>query len=150
MLTARDTDADLIQGLDLGADDYLTKPFSFDVFLARVRAVSRRGPIPSPVLIQVADLAIDTATREVRRGKRVLSLTPKEYSLLELLSRSSPRVLSRTRILETVWGFEAETSANNLEAFVHHLRSKIELPGEARLIRTVRGVGYSLRAEDNV
>ncbi len=148
ILTARDADVDQIQGLDLGADDYLTKPFSLDVLLARVRAVSRRGPIPKPVIVQVADLEIDTATREVQRGGRKLNLTPKEYSLLEMMARSAPRVLSRDHLIEAVWGFDAETSANNLEAFIHHLRAKVELPGEPRLIRTARGVGYSLRTEE--
>jgi len=148
ILTARDADDDVIRGLDLGADDYLTKPFSFEVFLARVRAVSRRGPIPSAVRLQIADLEIDTATRDVRRGRRVLSLTPKEYGLLEFMARSSPRVLSRNTLIEAVWGFDGDISANNLEAFIHHLRAKLEYPGESRLIRTTRGFGYSLRDED--
>jgi DNA-binding response OmpR family regulator len=148
MLTARDTDSDEIHGLNVGADDYLTKPFSLDVFLARVRAVARRGPIPAAVIIRVADLEIDTATRQVRRGGRFLSLTPKEYSLLELMARSSPRVLSRNKLIDAVWGFDAATSVNNLEAFIYHLRSKLELPGETRLIRTARGIGYSLSSED--
>jgi DNA-binding response OmpR family regulator len=148
MLTARDADEDVIRGLDLGADDYLTKPFSFDVFLARVRAVARRGPIPAAVCLHIADLEIDTATREVRRGGRVLNLTPKEYGLLEFMARSSPRVLSRNTLIEAVWGFDGDVSTNNLEAFIHHLRAKLEHSGETRLIRTVRGVGYALHAEE--
>lgn len=148
MLTAKDADEDIVRGLDQGADDYLTKPFSFEVFLARVRAVARRGPIPTSVRIQVGDLEIDSATREVRRGGRLLTLTPKEYGLLEFMARSSPRVLSRNTLIEAIWGFHGDVSANNLEAFVHHLRVKLELPGEGRLIRTSRGIGYSLRPEE--
>jgi DNA-binding response OmpR family regulator len=148
VLTARDDVTDMVRVLDLGADDYLTKPFSFEEFLARVRAVSRRGPIPTQVILRVSDLAINTATREVTRSIRKVDLTAKEYKLLELLARQSPRVLSRDTILDAVWGFGAEVSPNNLEAFVRLLRSKIELAGEAKLIRTVRGVGYCLRAEE--
>jgi DNA-binding response OmpR family regulator len=148
VLTARDDVKDMVRALDLGADDYLTKPFSFEEFLARVRAVSRRGPIPSQVVLRVSDLAINTATREVTRSGRNIDLTAKEYKLLELLARQSPRVLSRDAILDAVWGFGAEVTPNNLEAFVRLLRSKLELAGESKLIRTVRGVGYSLRAED--
>ncbi len=148
VLTARDDVKDMVRALDLGADDYLTKPFSFEEFLARVRAVSRRGPIPSQVVLRVSDLAINTATREVTRSGRNIDLTAKEYKLLELLARQSPRVLSRDAILDSVWGFGAEVTPNNLEAFVRLLRSKLELAGESKLIRTVRGVGYSLRAED--
>lgn len=147
MLTARDADEDIVRGLNAGADDYLTKPFSFDVFLARVRAVSRRGPIAEPISYQIGDLVIHTATREVRRAHRAIRLTAREYSLLELLARRSPRILTRETILEKVWGFEGDVSLNNLEAYIHLLRTKLEQGSEGRLIHTVRGVGYCLRAE---
>jgi DNA-binding response OmpR family regulator len=147
MLTARDTEVDIVRGLNAGADDYLTKPFSFDIFLARVRAVGRRGPIAAPVTYQIADLVINTATREIKRKKRSVSLTSREYALLELLARRSPRVLTRDTIIQAVWGFDAEVSENNLEAFVHLVRSKLEHAGESRLIHTVRGVGYVLRGD---
>ena len=147
MLTARDADEDIVRGLNAGADDYLTKPFSFDVFLARARAVSRRGPISEPVIYEVGDLIIHTATREVRRSGRIIRLTAREYSLLELLAKRSPRILTREAILERIWGFDGDVSVNNLEAYIHLLRSKLEQHGEDKLIHTVRGVGYCLRAE---
>ena len=148
VLTARDSNDDIVHGLDTGADDYLTKPFSFDVLLARIRALSRRGPITSPVCHQLADLVINTATRQVTRGARKVLLTDREYRLLELLARRPRHVLSRSTIIDAIWGFDADVSANNLEAFVHLLRSKLEHPGESKLIRTIRGVGYTLREED--
>ena len=149
MLTARDADDDIVRGLNAGADDYLTKPFSFDVLLARIRAVSRRGPISSLVTLRAGDLIIDTSNREVKRNARTVSLTAREYDLLELLARNSPRVLTRDAIIQAVWGFEGDISENNLEAFVHRLRAKLELPGEAKLIHTMRGVGYVLRGEQS-
>jgi DNA-binding response OmpR family regulator len=148
VVTARDSKEDIVEGLNIGADDYVTKPFSFDVLLARIRAVSRRGPIASPVCYLVADMVINTSTRQVKRGPRKIPLTDHEYRLLELLARRSPAVLPRNTIMDAVWGFDAEVSANNLEAFVHLLRSKVEHRGESKLIRTIRGVGYALRAGD--
>lgn len=148
MLTARDQTPDIVLGLDSGADDYLTKPFSFDVFLARVRAVSRRGSIPQPVRLRVADLELDTGAREVRRGGQVARLSRTEYSLLELLMRRAGSVVPREIILDTVWGFDAQVGANTLDAFVRLLRQKIEPAGTKRILRTVRGVGYSLREEE--
>ncbi len=145
MLTARDATADIIQGLDLGADDYLTKPFSFEVLLARVRAVARRGPIPQPVRLGIADLSMTQSTREVRRGNRQISLTKTEYSILELLLRNAGRVISRDTLIDTVWGGSPEIESNTLDAFVRLLRAKIEHAGEAKLIHTIRGIGYSLR-----
>src|SRR5579872_382222 len=147
ILTARDADEDIVRGLNAGADDYLTKPFSFDVFLARVRAVSRRGPIAEPISYEIGDLIINTATREVRRSRRTIRLTAREYSLLELLAKRSPRILTRETILQKVWGFEGDVSLNNLEAYIHLLRSKLEQRGEVKLIHTIRGVGYCLRTE---
>ena len=147
MLTARDASQDIIQGLDLGADDYLTKPFSFEVLLARVRAVGRRGPIPQSVFLNVADLHLNQSTREVRRGKRQISLTRTEYSILDLLLRNAGRVVPRDTLIESVWGTGADIEGNTLDAFVRLLRAKVEQPGEPKLIHTVRGVGYTLRPD---
>ncbi len=144
MLTARDTAASVIAGLDAGADDYLTKPFAFDIFLARVRAVSRRGAIPRPVCLEVADLKLDPSTRRVTRGEQPVSLTPREFSLLELLMRNHGRVITRDTILESVWGFDSDVAANTIEAFVRLLRLKVDT-SEPKLIHTVRGVGYVMR-----
>jgi two-component system OmpR family response regulator len=144
MLTARDGAHDIVRGLDAGADDYLAKPFSFDVLLARLRAVSRRGAIPRPVYLEVADVKLDPATRRVTRGREVLNLTPREYSLLELLLRNPGRVVSRETILDSVWGYDCDVNENTLEAFVRLLRLKVDRR-EPKLIQTVRGVGYTLR-----
>jgi two-component system OmpR family response regulator len=147
ILTARDGTKDVIDGLDAGADDYLTKPFSFNELFARVRAVSRRGPIPRTVCLCVSDLSLNQSTREVERGGRPIPLTRTEFSLLELLMRHAGRVIERDRLIEGVWGIGAGIESNTLDAFMRLLRSKIELPGESRLIRTVRGVGYVLDQE---
>jgi two-component system OmpR family response regulator len=144
MLTARDTPASIIAGLDAGADDYLTKPFSFDILLARVRAVSRRGAIPRPVCLEVADLKLDPSTRRVTRADQPVSLTPREFSLLELLMRNHGRVITRDSILESVWGFDSDVAGNTIEAFVRLLRLKVDT-SEPKLIHTVRGVGYVMR-----
>lgn len=148
VLTARDSPADIVRALDGGADDYLTKPFSLDVFLARVRAVSRRGEIPQAVSLDAGGLSLNTATRAVSRSGRHISLTPREYSLLELLMRHKGRVLSRSSIVEAVWGFDAEIEENTLDVFIKLLRKKIELRDEPRLIRTVRGIGYCLQDDE--
>lgn len=146
MLTARDTDVDVITGLNLGADDYLTKPFSFEVLLARIRAVGRRGPIAHPVILQAGNLRVDEMTRTVRRGGRVILLTRTEYSLLLLLLRNAGRVVTRDTIIEKVWGYDSEIESNTLDAFVRLLRAKLDAPGEQKLLQTVRGVGYRLHA----
>jgi DNA-binding response OmpR family regulator len=145
MLTARDAPSDIVAGLNLGADDYLIKPFSFDVLLARVRAVARRGPIPQSVPLRTADLTLDQATRQVFRGARPITLTRTEYAILELLLRNAGRVVTRDSILAGVWGGESDIESNTLDAFVRLLRAKMEASGEARLIHTVRGIGYTLR-----
>lgn len=147
MLTARDSDRDAVRGLDLGADDYVTKPFSFDVFLARVRAVLRRGPISAPVIVSIGELELDSGAHFASLSGRELPLTPREFRLLELLVRSSPRVVPRQTIMEEIWGFDSEVSENNLEAFVSQLRAKVDTGGAQRLIRTVRGIGYCVREE---
>lgn len=148
MLTARDATHDVIEGLNIGADDYLVKPFSFDVLLARLRAVSRRGAIPQPVPLQVLDLTLNPANREVMRHGRRISLTRTEYSLLELLMRRSGRVVSRDNLIEAVWGFDSDVRSNTLDAFIRLLRDKVDCADEAKLIHTVRGVGYCLRGEE--
>ncbi len=145
MLTARDSPVDIVLGLDCGADDYLTKPFGFDILLARIRAVSRRGAIPRPVCLEVADVRLDPATRAVTRGPDSINLTPREYGLLELLMRNPGRVIGRESILESVWGYGCEVNENTLEAFVRLLRLKVD-SREPKLIHTVRGVGYVMRA----
>jgi len=147
MLTARGADADVIRGLNLGADDYLTKPFSFEVLLARVCAVARRGPVAQPVVIEFAGLSMNQGTREVRRLSRTISLTRTEYSILLLLMRNAGRVVTRERLIDGIWGEDSDIESNTLDAFVRLLRAKIEGPGEAKLIHTFRGVGYSLRTE---
>jgi len=144
MLTARDAASDVIQGLDCGADDYLTKPFAFDVLLARLRAVSRRGAIPRPTLLELADVRLDPATRRVTRGADEITLTPREFSLLELLMRNPGRVIERETILESVWGYGCNVNENTLEAFVRLVRLKVDAR-EPKLIHTVRGVGYVMR-----
>lgn len=148
MLTARDDSRDIVQGLDCGADDYLTKPFSFDVLLARLRALARRGPVPQPPVLRFADLALDPATRVVRRGERTVDLSKTEFGLLELLLRRAPQVVSRRTLIDAVWGYEREIETNTLDAFVRLLRRKVEAPGESKLIRTMKGVGFCLREDE--
>jgi len=143
MLTARDAPADIVNGLDSGADDYLTKPFSIDILLARLRAVSRRGAIPRPVCLEIADLRLDPASHRVTRGDEILSLTPREYRLLELLMRNARRAISRDTILESVWGFDSDVNENTLEVFMRLLRGKVDTR-EPKLIHTVRGFGYMM------
>ena len=149
VLTARDAVGDRVEGLDAGADDYLTKPFALAELLARLRALLRRvGPSeddPEEVLA-FEDLSLDVATREVRRGGRTIELTRTEFTLLEMFLRRPRRVLERSFILEEVWGYDFPTTANSLEVYVGYLRRKTEAEGEPRLIHTVRGVGYVLKS----
>jgi DNA-binding response OmpR family regulator len=144
MLTARDAPSDIVTGLDSGADDYLAKPFSIEILLARLRAVSRRGVIARPVCLEIADVKLDPATRQVTRGEEVLSLTPREYRLLELLMRNPGRAISRDTILEAVWGVGSEVAENTLEVFMRLLRVKVDYR-EPKLIHTIRGFGYMMR-----
>jgi two-component system copper resistance phosphate regulon response regulator CusR len=145
MLTARDTVDDRVRGLDLGADDYLTKPFDFQELLARVRALLRRDRVNKARVIRIADLEIDTAARTVRRGGDVIHLTPHEYALLEALAAYEGRVLSRETIVERVWRDEHNLS-DTVSFHVRSLRQKIDAGREPRLIHTIHGVGYVLRA----
>jgi DNA-binding response OmpR family regulator len=148
MLTARDAVPDIVKGLDIGADDYLTKPFSFSEFLARLRALGRR-PIATATSsrLLVADLTLDPNTRQVFRGKHEIRLTATEYKLLEFLMRRPGGVGSRRAIVEAVWGLDAEVEENTLDAFVRLLRSKIDQGHRQKLIHTVRGYGYSVRED---
>ena len=146
LLTARITVADKVAGLDLGADDYLTKPFVFEELLARVRALLRRGASAPPVLA-AADLRLDPATREVTRGGKRIDLTPKEYALLEFLLRRHDQVLSRAIIAQHVWGINYDTFTNVIDVYVNYLRNKIDNDYQIKLIHSVRGVGYVLKAD---
>ena len=146
VLTARAGVADRVAGLDAGADDYLTKPFALDELLARLRALLRRsGAEDHDPELRLADLSLDPATRECRRGERLIELTRTEYLLLELFLRNPRVVLSRTRIFEHVWGYDFGPESNSLEVYVGYLRRKLETDGGSRLIHTVRGVGYVLK-----
>ena len=148
MLTARDAVGDRVTGLDLGADDYLTKPFAFEEFLARIRALLRRGSgVRQSPILRVADLTLDPATREVRRGSRRVELTAREYTLLEYFMRSSGRVLSRPMLAQHVWGLDFDSESNVVDVYVGYLRRRIEASGERKLLHTVRGAGYVLKEE---
>src|SRR5439155_1605842 len=143
MLTARDGVTDRVQGLDAGADDYLSKPFSFEELLARVRALVRRGAVERPPVLCVGNLTMDPATRRVERAGKAVSLTPKEYALLEYFMRNPGVVLSRTRILDHVWDYNYDGASNVVDVYVKYLRRKIDTDGEPSL-KTVRGAGYLL------
>ena len=146
MLTAKDAPADQVQGLDAGADDYVVKPFVFEVLLARIRALLRRRAGPTgPEVLRYADLVLDTGARQARRGERSIDLTTTEYQLLQLFLRNPERVLTRAVLMERVWSYDFEGNFNVLEVYVRYLRTKLEAAGESRLIQTVRGAGYVLR-----
>jgi two-component system response regulator MprA len=149
MLTAKEETENRIQGLDAGADDYVVKPFSFDELLARIRALFRRSvPSSHPEVLHFADLALDTGTHRALRGTRAIDLTAKEYELLELFMRHPRQVLTREVIFDRVWSYDFGGESNIIEVYVRYLRQKTELNGEARLLHTVRGVGYVLRDGD--
>ena len=147
MLTGRDANADVVRGLDAGADDYLTKPFSFDVLLARLRALTRRAAHGQPPVLQVADLYLDPAAHTVRRGPATIPLTPTEFSILESLMRRAGRVVPRQTLIEDVWGYERDIESNTLDAFIRLLRAKVDANADRKLIQTIRGIGFSIREE---
>jgi DNA-binding response OmpR family regulator len=147
VLTARDGTAEKVEHFEAGADDYLTKPFAFAELLVRVKAQLRRGPTNRPNVLRVGDLEVDRLTQQVRRAGKRIELTSKEYSLLEYLVANAGRVLSRTMIIEHVWDESFEGLTNIVDVYVRHLRSKVDVPHPSKLIRTVRGVGYSISDE---
>ena len=147
MLTARDSVEDRVAGLDTGADDYLVKPFAFAELLARLRALARRGDSERPSVLEVGDLHLDPATRQVRRGTSEISLSAKEFALLETFMRRPDEVLSRLHLLEHAWDFAYENRSNVVDVYVRHLRRKIDEPFGRRSLETVRGAGYRLRAD---
>jgi DNA-binding response OmpR family regulator len=148
ILSARGQVKDRVKGLDLGADDYLAKPFSLDELRARVRALLRRGSETGASTLKLADLTMDLLRREVRRGGEEVRLTPREYALLEYLMRHPNRVLTRTSIAEHVWDYSFDWQSNVVDVFVNYLRRKIEGDGRPKLIHTIRGVGYMIREPD--
>jgi DNA-binding response OmpR family regulator len=149
MLTALDTVGDKVSGLDAGADDYIAKPFDFDELLARVRALLRRAALQAEAaLLRVADLTVDPLTREVRRGDRAITLTQKEYALLEYLVRHAGRPVSREQISENVWKQELDPNTNIVDVYINYLRKKVDQDAEVPLVQTVRGVGYMIKQAD--
>jgi len=150
LLTARDAPDDVITGLDAGADDYLTKPFSFKVLLARLRALARRKQVEPRTQLEISDLVLDPVTHEVKRAGSPISLSRTEFVILEMLMRNPGRVIVRARLMEAVWGYDRDVRSNTLDVFIRQLRSKVEAPGSAKLIHTIRGVGYTLREEEGL
>ncbi len=146
MLTARESVESRVEGLDSGADDYLVKPFERQELLARIRAMLRRRPPRGSAALRVADLSLNTDTHEVTRGERDVELTQREFELLEYLMRNERIVISRQRLLDEVWGYDPFSTTNTIEVFVSNLRRKLESDGEPRLLHTIRGAGYVLRA----
>lgn len=147
LLTARDALDDRVTGLDAGADDYLLKPFAFAELFARIRALGRRtSSVIQDETITVADLTLHTGTRKVYRNNKEIYLTPKEFQLLELLMRNNGHVMSRDILIDRIWGYDADVTNNNLDAFLRLLRKKIDQAGKQKLIHTVRGIGYTLEA----
>jgi heavy metal response regulator len=147
LLTVRATIEDKVLGLDAGADDYLTKPFAFQELVARVRALLRRRAAADPAILQVADLTLDPARRTVSRGGERIELTPREFALLDYFMRNPGRVLTRAMIAEHVWDYTFDTTTNVIDVYVNYLRKKIDAGREPKLLHTVRGVGYVLKAE---
>jgi DNA-binding response OmpR family regulator len=148
LLTAKDDPEDIVDGLDAGADDYLTKPFSFKVLVARLRALARRKTVEPTRNLTIADLLLDPISREVRRANVTIPLTRTEFMLLEFLMRNCGRVMTRSRLFEAVWGVDRDVEQNTLERYISMLRTKIDTPGARKLIHTSRGVGYVVRDEE--
>lgn len=148
VLTARDGLTDRVRGLDLGADDYLVKPFDLDEFLARVRALLRRVATEAPILLRYADLELDPRTRRVRRAGRTIELTMKPFAILDLLLRRAGEVVTRAELAEHVWDSHFDPFSNVIDVTMHQLRDKVDRGASARLIHTVRGIGYALREEN--
>jgi DNA-binding response OmpR family regulator len=147
MLTAKDAVEDIVRGLDLGADDYMTKPFSFQELIARLRAIKRRKFSPQATTLQVGDLSMNSATREVSRSGTQIALTRTEYGLLENLMDCAGKVVPRERLIASVWGYDRDIEDNTLDAFMRLLRNKVDGNSRAKLIHTIRGVGYTIRSE---
>lgn len=147
MLTAKDGEWDQVEGLDTGADDYLTKPFSFPVLVARLRAVARRGARERPTALEIGDLVVDTTARRVRRGDTEISLTAREFAVLAFLARHKGDVVSKRQILEAVWDGDFEGDPNIVEVYVRHLRNKVDRPFDRDAIQTLRGAGYRLASD---
>jgi len=147
MLTAKDAVADRVKGLGTGADDYMVKPFAFEELLARVRALLRRVRATDETVLRFGDLTLNVSTREVTRGSRKLDLTTKEFDLLHFFMRHPRQVVTREMIYDRVWGYDFGGESNILEVYIRYLRTKLEADNEARLLQTVRGVGYALREE---
>ena len=147
MLTARDAVQDRVRGLDAGADDYLVKPFALAELLARVRSLTRRGPLERPTVLQVGDLTLDPASRAVQRGKVEVDLSPKEFALLHELMRRPGEALSRSHLIDHVWDFAYDGGSNVVEVYIRYLRQKVDRPSGRETIRTVRGAGYRLDPE---
>jgi DNA-binding response OmpR family regulator len=149
MLTARDAVDEIVRGLDTGADDYLTKPFSFKVLTARLRVIARRIESENGPSLQIADLILNTQTHEVSRTGRPIVLTPKEYEILEYLMRRIGRIVSRDSLIEAIWGYDCDVGHNTVDVFMFQLRTKLEANARSRLIQTVRGFGYTLRETEH-
>lgn len=148
ILTARDAKSDIVKGLELGADDYLVKPFAFAELLARVKAILRRGqPNTDLSIMAIGDLTLDLITRTVRRNGKDIELSAKEFMLLEYLMRNEGQILTRTMILESVWGYNFDTESNIIDVHINHLRKKIDSGYQSKLIRTIKGMGYVLKSE---
>jgi DNA-binding response OmpR family regulator len=149
LLTARDSPEDIVAGLDAGADDYLTKPFSLKVLLARLRALCRRKDDEPKRRLRIGDVVLDPAAHTVTRASSAIELTPREFVLLESLMRASGRVITRSRLIELVWGNAREVENNTLDVFVRQVRVKLEPPGTRKVIQTIRGIGYAIREEES-
>ena len=147
MLTAKDSDEDIINGLDTGANDYLTKPFSFAVLSARIRAMLRVKENVTGSILEIADLSVDTNTRQVKRGDNIIELSSKEYAILEYLMRNKGIVVSKEKIEENIWNYEYEGSSDVIKVYIHHLRKKIDDNFEKKLLHTIKNVGYVIKED---